>query len=70
MNTVETSVLIIGGGGAGLTASMLLSKLNVDSYLVSSLPTTSLLPKAHILNQRAMEIMSDAGVADEIYMRG
>lgn len=70
VNTVETSVLIIGGGGAGLTASMLLSKLGVDSYLVSSLPTTSLLPKAHILNQRAMEIMTDAGVADEIYMRG
>ena len=43
MAVIETSVLIVGGGGAGLTASMLLSKLGVDSYLVSSLPTTSLL---------------------------
>lgn len=70
MIEVKTSVLIVGGGGAGLTASMLLSGLGVDSYLVSSLPTTSILPKAHILNQRAMEIMSDAGVADEIYRQG
>lgn len=66
----KTPVLIVGGGGAGLTASMLLSHLGVESYLVSSLPTTSLLPKAHILNQRAMEIMSDVGIADEIYQRG
>lgn len=70
MDIIKTSVLIVGGGGAGLTASMLLSQLGVDSRLVSSLPTTSQLPKAHILNQRAMEIMSDAGVADDIYAQG
>ena len=69
MKTVETQVLIVGGGGAGLTASMLLSTMGVESYLVSALPTTSQLPKAHILNQRAMEIMSDVGTADEIYQR-
>jgi len=64
---IHTSVLVVGGGGAGLTASMLLSRLGVDSYLVNSLPTTSQLPKAHILNQRAMEIMRDCGVSDAIY---
>lgn len=67
MADVETPILIVGGGGAGLTASMLLSQLGVDSYLVNSLPTTSQLPKAHILNQRAMEIMRDCGVSDAIY---
>lgn len=70
MTTIETPVLIVGGGGAGLTASMLLSKLGVESLLVSALPSTSILPKAHVLNQRAMEILTDAGVADEIYARG
>ena len=70
MERSEVPILIIGGGGAGLTASMLLSTMGVESLLVSSLPTTSLLPKAHILNQRAMEIMSDAGVADRIYAIG
>jgi len=67
---IETPVLIVGGGGAGLTASMLLSKLGVESQLVSALPTTSILPKAHVLNQRAMEILTDVGVAEEIYRRG
>jgi len=70
MSDLEAPVLIVGGGGAGLTASMLLSKLGVESLLVSALPTTSVLPKAHVLNQRAMEILDDAGVAQEIYARG
>ena len=67
--TIDTDVLIVGGGGAGLTASMLLSKLGVDHRLVSALPTTSTLPKAHVLNQRTMEILDDAGVAEEIEAR-
>lgn len=70
MADIEVPVLIVGGGGAGLTASMLLSTLGVESLLVNALPTTSVLPKAHILNQRAMEIMSDTGVADRIYAVG
>ena len=65
----ETPVLIVGGGGAGLTCSMLLSKLGVEHILVSALPTTSILPKAHVLNQRTMEILSDVGVAEKIYAK-
>ena len=67
--TNETLVLIVGGGGAGLTASMLLSTLGVERILVSSLPTTSVLPKAHVLNQRTMEILGDVGVAEQIYAK-
>jgi 2,4-dichlorophenol 6-monooxygenase len=48
-------VLIVGGAGAGLTASMLLSGLGVEHLLINSRPGTSELPKAHVLNQRAME---------------
>lgn len=59
-------VLIVGGGGAGLTASMLFATLGVDALLVSAQPTTSTLPKAHVLNQRAMEIMADCGTAGAI----
>jgi 2,4-dichlorophenol 6-monooxygenase len=62
-------VLIVGGGGAGLTASMLLGTFGVESLLVSALPTTSVMPKAHVLNQRAMEVFADVGAADEIYAR-
>ena len=65
----EVPVLIVGGGGAGLTASMLLARLGVDHLLVSARPGTSDLPKAHVLNQRAMEILDDAGVAGAIAER-
>ncbi|GAA4523486.1 FAD-dependent monooxygenase [Amycolatopsis samaneae] len=69
MSDIRVPVLIVGGGGAGLTASMTLSTLGVESLLVSALPTTSTLPKAHVLNQRAMEIFTEVGVAPEIYRR-
>jgi 2,4-dichlorophenol 6-monooxygenase len=65
----HTPVLIVGGGGAGLTASMLLARLGVEHLLVSARPTTSDLPKAHVLNQRAMEVLDDVGVADAIAER-
>ena len=70
MRDLDVPVLIVGGGGAGLTASMLLSQLGVETLLVSALPTTSILPKAHVLNQRAMEILTDVGAADPIYAHG
>jgi 2,4-dichlorophenol 6-monooxygenase len=70
MSDVQVPVLIVGGGGAGLTASMLLSQLGVESLLVSALPTTSILPKAHVLNQRSMEIFRGLGIAERIYERG
>ena len=70
MTQTNIPVLIVGGGGAGLTATALLSRLGIDSLLVSALPTTSTLPKAHVINQRAMEIMTEVGIADELYARG
>lgn len=65
--TIDVPVLIVGGGGAGLTCSMLLSQLGIKSLLVNALPTTSILPKAHVLNQRTMEILADIGLAEPIY---
>ena len=70
MSTTTVPVLIVGGGGAGLSASMILSTYGVESLLVSALPSTSILPKAHVLGQRTMEIFTEVGVADEIYRRG
>jgi 2,4-dichlorophenol 6-monooxygenase len=66
---ITVPVLIVGGGGAGLTASMLLSAYGVDSLLVSRYPGTSHLPKAHVLHQKTMEIYRELGVAEAIYAR-
>ena len=70
MTDQHVPVLIVGGGGAGLSASMLLSTYGVEHLLVSALATTSVLPKAHVVQQRAMEVLTDVGCADEIYARG
>ena len=61
-STVETDVLIVGGGAAGLTASMLLATQHVPTLLVSKYPKTSNLPKAHVLSIKTMEIFRELGV--------
>lgn len=63
-------VLIIGGGGCGLTTSLLLSDFGIDHLLIERHASTSLLPKAHYLNQRTMEVFRQHGVADSIYAVG
>jgi len=70
MSEESVPVLIVGGGGAGLTASMLLAGLGVEHLLISARAGTSDLPKAHVLNQRAMEILEDVGAAGEVARRG
>lgn len=66
----QVPVLIIGGGGCGLSASIFLSNLGVEHLLVERRSTTSHLPKAHYLNQRTMEVFRQHGVADAIYEVG
>jgi len=56
METIEVPVLIVGGGGCGLSASIFLSDQGVGHLLVERHAGTSNLPKAHYLNQRTMEI--------------
>jgi 2,4-dichlorophenol 6-monooxygenase len=67
MTDQQVPVLIIGGGGCGLSASLFLSNLGVDHLLVERHSGTSHLPKAHYLNQRTMEIFRQHDVADSIY---
>lgn len=59
---IDVPVVIIGGGGSGLTASIFLSDLNVEHVLFEKHPGTSILPKAHYLNQRTMETFRQHGI--------
>jgi 2,4-dichlorophenol 6-monooxygenase len=70
MRDLHVPVLIVGGGGSGLTASIFLSGAGVESLLVERHASTSEHPKAHILNGRTMEILDQHGVAGEIYREG
>ena len=59
-------VLIVGGGPAGLTTSILLSTLGVKSLLVERRTGESGLPKAHIVSPRSMEILAQCGLAERV----
>ena len=59
---IETDVLIVGGGPAGLSAALFLSEYGVDNVLVERYRWLSNTPRAHITNQRTVEIMRDMGL--------
>lgn len=67
---IEVPVLIIGGGGVGLSSSIFLSNLGVEHLLIERHPSTSPLPKAHYINQRTMEVFRQHGIADDLYAVG
>ncbi|MCV0394929.1 MAG: FAD-dependent monooxygenase [Rhizobiaceae bacterium] len=69
MKQRRVPVLIVGGGGCGLTASITLSELGTDSLLIERHPSPGRLPKARYLNQRTMEVFRQIGVADAVYAR-
>ncbi len=67
MFDAEVPVLVVGGGGCGLAASVFLSDAGVRHLLVERRESTSVLPRAHYLNQRTMEILRQHGIADDVY---
>lgn len=69
-NETRWPVLIVGGGGCGLAMSILLSNLGIRSLLVERNAETTDHPRAHILNQRTMEIFRQHGLAKAVYAEG
>lgn len=69
MREIEVSVLVVGGGGAGLALSIFLGDMGIDALTIERHSDTSHLPKAHYVNQRSMEIFRQHGVAEAIYAR-
>jgi 2,4-dichlorophenol 6-monooxygenase len=62
----ETDVLIVGSGPAGASAALFLSTLGVDNIVVTKYRWTANTPRAHITNQRAMEIFRDVGIDAQV----
>ena len=66
MADVETDVLIVGSGPAGGAAALLLSTYGVPNIVVTKYGRLSDTPRAHITNQRTMEVLRDAGIEDQV----
>jgi 2,4-dichlorophenol 6-monooxygenase len=66
MRTVDTDVLVVGAGPAGLTAAAFLATQSVDAITVTKYADTANSPRAHITNQRTIEVFRDLGIEDRI----
>src|SRR3954469_15097086 len=69
MHTTETDVLIIGAGPAGLSSALFLSQYGVKNVLLERYRWLAHTPRAHITNQRAVEILRDMGLEDEVVQK-
>ena len=63
--SIETDVLIVGTGPAGGSAAVALSTYGIANVVVTKYGWTANTPRAHITNQRALEIMRDLGLQEQ-----
>lgn len=63
--TVQTDVLVVGAGPAGASTAAFLGRFEVGTLMISRHRGTAHTPRAHIVNQRTMEVLRDAGLEQE-----
>ncbi len=70
MADINTDVLIIGTGPAGSATAALLSSYGIENLVINRYRWLASTPRAHITNQRTMEVLRDLGkdIEDEAYM--
>ncbi|OYD70998.1 FAD-dependent monooxygenase [Rhodococcus sp. OK302] len=64
---IEVPVLIVGAGPAGLALSLTLARYGVEHLLVERYEGTAHTPRAHIINQRTVEILRHLGISDDFH---
>lgn len=65
-DVVHTDVLIVGSGPAGAAAALALSTLGIANTMITKYRWTANTPRAHITNQRSMEVFRDFGIEDQV----
>lgn len=70
MADITTDVLVIGTGPAGSATAALLSTYGIDNVVINRYRWLANTPRAHITNQRTMEVLRDLGrdVEAEAYL--
>ena len=70
MSDINTQVLIIGTGPAGGSMAALLATYGIENLVVNKYRWLTNTPRAHITNQRTMEVLRDLGseVEAEAYL--
>ncbi|MGW7426321.1 FAD-dependent oxidoreductase [Streptomyces sp. NPDC054813] len=65
-SAVTTDVVVVGSGPAGASAALLLATLGVDTIMITKYRWTANTPRAHITNQRSMEVFRDLGIEGQV----
>jgi 2,4-dichlorophenol 6-monooxygenase len=61
----DTDILVVGTGPMGATTALALATYGVRVHVVNRFNWTANTPRAHITNQRAVEVLRDLGVEQE-----
>jgi 2,4-dichlorophenol 6-monooxygenase len=66
MRQIRVPVFIVGAGPTGLAATCLLATQGIETLTITRYPGTANSPRAHITNQRTMEVFRDLGIEDRV----
>ncbi|MEU0265115.1 FAD-dependent monooxygenase [Nocardioides sp. NPDC006303] len=66
MKIIEVHVLVVGAGVTGLILSVALADHRVNALTIAKHPGTAPQPRAHITNQRAVEVLRDLGLEEAV----